>query len=212
MHRNRKSPTCELGSTSRSELDGGASAPPSPLMHSQSPSRNVAERWSLPLRLLHWITVPLLFVQFAVSLTLMGDKGAVGWFGFHASLGACLVIAIGARLVCRLFDRGPSGPRLAARLLQAALYLVLVAVSATGWLAYRPSPFAVRSILFGRFDLPVLAAPRFVPWAMLHRWLVWLLLILVAGHVLMAIFRGLAPGDRTLEAMSLSARRGRTRP
>lgn len=176
------------------------------------PSATGANRWSAPLRLLHWFAVPLLAVQFAVSLFIMGDgTGAVSWLGFHVSLGALLALVIGARLVCRLFDRGPPGRRVLAQMGQALLYLLALGVSATGWLAYRPSPFAPRAVLFGVFDLPVLSSLRLAPWSVWHLWLVWLFLFLVAGHVAMAIYHVCIPGDPTMAAMSLRVPR-RTRP
>lgn len=170
-------------------------------MAASSPSQ--ADRWSVPLRLLHWVTVPLLAVQFAVSLLLMGDGRSVPWLGFHISMGTVLVAVIGARLVCRLFDSGPHGRQIVVRLLQAMLYMVALGVSATGWLAYRPSPFAVRKVLFGYLDLPVLSSLRVAPWSFWHKWSVWLFLLLVAGHVGMAIYHACRPGDRTMAAMSL---------
>ncbi|MBN9308422.1 MAG: cytochrome b/b6 domain-containing protein [Devosia sp.] len=171
-------------------------------MAASSPSQ--ADRWSIPLRLLHWVTVPLLAVQFAVSLLLMGDgRSAVSWLGFHISLGAVVFAAIGARLVCRMFDSGPLGRQIVVRVLQAMLYMVALGVSLTGWLAYRPSPFAVRKLLFGYLDLPVLSSLRVAPWALWHKWSVWLFLALVIGHVGLAIYHACIPGDRTMAAMSL---------
>jgi hypothetical protein len=69
--------------------------------------------------------------------------------------------------------------------------------------AYRPSPFAARKVIFGYFDLPVLSSLRTAPWAMWNKWSVWLLLLLVSGHVVMAIYHARTPGDRTAAAMSL---------
>lgn len=166
-----------------------------------------ADRWSVALRLLHWMTVPLLGVQFAVSLLLMGDgRDAVPWLGFHISLGVVLAAVIGDRLACRVFDRGPGGRRIIVRPMQATLYVLTLVVSATGWLAYRPSPFAARGVLFGNFDLPVLSSLRLAPWALWHKWSVWLLLVLVGGHIVLAIYHARTPGDRTMAAMSLRPR------
>lgn len=177
---------------------------PHPFRTRNGTAIQLTDRWGVPLRLLHWATVPLLAVQFAVSPLLMGDgRSAIPWLGFHISLGAVLVVAMAARVVCRLSGPGPSGRPFIVRLMQAILYMMTLAASATGWLAYRPSPFAARKVIFGYFDLPVLSSLRTAPWAMWHKWSVWLLLLLVSGHVVMAIYHARTPGDRTAAAMSL---------
>jgi len=170
------------------------------------PAANRAERWSSPVRVLHWATVPLLGIQFAASFLVMGDgTSALSWLGFHVSLGTLVVVTLGARLVCRLFDHGPAGRRVIVRILQAMLYAVALGVSATGWLAYRPSPFAPRAVLFGFFELPVPSSlVRLAPWALWHRWLVWLLLLIVTGHIIMALWHALRPGDRVMASMALA--------
>lgn len=171
-----------------------------------SPLANRAERWSSPVRVLHWATVPLLGIQFAASFLVMGDgTSALSRLGFHVLLGTLVVVTFGARLVCRLFDHGPAGRRVVVRILQAIIYLVALGVSATGWLAYRPSPFAPRAVLFGFFELPVLSSlVRLAPWAFWHKWLVWLLLLLVTGHIIMAFWHAFRPGDRVMVGMSLT--------
>jgi len=164
----------------------------------------VVDQWSLPLRLLHWTTVLLLGVQFAVALLPIGSGiGGVAGLGFHVSLGALLAIVFSARLVCRLFDRGPHGRRIAARLLQGLLYLLAFTVSASGWLAYRPSPFAGRALLFNYVELPKLVWSHTTQWIVWHRWAVWLLLGVSAGHIALAIYHLLRPGDRRNRAMSI---------
>lgn len=161
---------------------------------------NLSTRWSLPLRVLHWTTVFLLLVQYGVSFTLIEGVGMIKWLGPHVIVGVCIAVAIAARLVCRLFDHGPAPRRLATRVVQAALYVVLLAVTATGWLAYRPSPFALRPMLV---NLPVLPVPQVLPWGLLHEWLVWLLMILIVGHSSVAVIRAFVMGDQTLRSMSL---------
>ena len=169
-------------------------------------------RWSLPIRLLHWLTALLLALQLVVAWFLMGDgAGALQWISFHISLGVVLGAVIGVRLLCRVFDRGPARRASLARLLQATIYVQALAVSATGWLAYRPSPFAGRAVVLGYFDLPTLSFMRTAPWAFWHKWLVWLFVGMVVGHIAVAIYHARKPGDSTLAAMSFKRSPGRKR-
>ena len=156
--------------------------------------------------------MPLLCIQFAVALLPIGNSvGGAAGIGFHISLGTLLAIVFSARLVCRLFDHGPPGRRVAAQLLQGLLYVLAVGVSATGWLAYRPSPFAGRALLFNYIELPKLEWSYVTHWATWHRWAVWLFLSVIAGHVALAIYHLFKPGDRHHGAMSLIPRQESSR-
>lgn len=161
-------------------------------------------RWSLVVRLLHWITVAVLGIQVVIAWMLMGDSaGGPRWIGFHISLGMVFAVIVAVRLLCRMFDRGPEGRAVAARMLQAGLYGEALAVALSGWLAYRPSPFAPRDVVFGYFELPILPLLRGLPWSTLHRGIVWLFIATVLGHALLAIVHALTPNDPRFAAMSL---------
>jgi cytochrome b561 len=139
--------------------------------------------WSLGIRLLHWLTAALVGVQIAFAFALMGGSGMakVLWLPFHVSVGVSIFSIIFVRLVWRVFERAPARPasplvRRLAAFVHASLYLLILAVVLTGWLAYSPAPLMPPARLFSYMPLPT--APRFQAispreFAMIHLTLVW---------------------------------------
>lgn len=168
--------------------------------------------WSLGLRALHWLTAALLIYELGIAFYEMrpGINGML-WFPIHASLGFALLALVGVRLVWRSFERrrvfGARFVRGIAAAVHGALYLVLIGVALTGWIAYRPMPLMPVRI-FGVVVLPVFpeaASLPPLPYLALHRALTWTLISLLAIHVGAAIFHGIQR-DGVMSAMTFRKR------
>jgi cytochrome b561 len=170
------------------------------------------QRWSVGVRLLHWLTVVALAVQLAFAFGPMAGPGmaSMSWLPLHMSIGVTVIAMILLRLFWRIFTKAPVRPllrpvRFAGALVHAALYATILAVLITGWLAYRPMPFMPPARLFGSLPLPLapsvegLSARAF---AMLHARLIWALLGLVGVHVLATLAHAALFRDGVMRGMS----------
>lgn len=158
--------------------------------------------WNWQVRLLHWLTLLLLFPQVVIAMTLMGrGTGTLEWLAVHVSLGALLLAILVARVGVRLLVHSVRKSSRLAAALQVLLYIDLLAVSATGWLSYRPAAFSPRNVLFGMAPLPRIRWLPDLPWLATHRFLVWLLIILIAVHVAAVAYHSLVRRDGTFSAM-----------
>lgn len=158
--------------------------------------------WGWQVRLLHWLTVLLLVPQLVISLLFMGrGMGTVEWLAVHVSLGVLVLAILVTRIGVRLFVQSVRRLGRLAAALQALLYVDLLAVSATGWLSYRPAAFSPRHVLFGLAPLPRIRWLTELPWLATHRFLVWLLIVLFAAHVGAVAYHSLVKRDGTFSAM-----------
>ncbi|TIS16451.1 MAG: hypothetical protein E5X07_35460, partial [Mesorhizobium sp.] len=101
-----------------------------------------AAAWAWPLRLLHWLTVGLLVWEIVITLGPMNERGAVAmrWMPTHMSLGLALFALCLCRMAFRLVTQAPQPQRPAAVAVHLALYAILIALIATGWLGHQPMP------------------------------------------------------------------------
>ena len=170
------------------------------------------QRWSLGVRLLHWLTVVALAAQLAVAFGPMAGSGMapMNWLPLHMSIGVTVIAMIFLRIFWRIFDKAPVRPlpryvRFAGALVHICLYATILAVLITGWLGYRPIPFMPPARLFGSLPVPLaptvdgLSARSF---AVLHARLVWILLGLAGIHVLAALAHVVLLRDGVMRGMS----------
>ena len=170
-------------------------------------------RWGAGIIVLHWGTAlcVVALVETGWELRpLMGDLGPyTAVLRLHASLGFVVLAATIVRVFARLLARPPFVPtegrlrRVCAALVQAALYVTLIGLVATGIVAATPRPFMPAVQLFGLWPLPRIAGiPPEVMRAMprIHASLTWALLGLVGLHVAAAIYGTLAR-ERTIFRM-----------
>lgn len=176
-----------------------------------SESLDVKTRWSLVLRLLHWLTAGVVAAQITLAFTVLSGTGmtTMRWLPVHMSLGLTIFAIVLVRLSWRVFDNAPVRPlapevRLIGSVVHAGLYLLVLAVVITGWLAHRPSPLMPAALLFGSIPMPI--APRLQSisprdFAMVHDSLVWAFLGLIAVHVGAVLVHALVLRDRVLQGM-----------
>ncbi|AOO82245.1 cytochrome b [Bosea vaviloviae] len=172
---------------------------------------DVKYRWSLVVRLLHWLTASLAVIQVALAFTVLSGPGmtTVRWLPVHMSLGSAILAIVLIRISWRAFENAPVRPlaptvRMIGSVVHACLYLLILTVAVTGWLAYRPSPLMRPVLLFGSIPMPI--APRYPPisprsFALVHYSLVWIFLGLVVVHVGAVLVHALVFRDGVLQGM-----------
>jgi len=179
------------------------------------------DRFSLVQRLLHWLLALLVIPALGVGMTLgwLGFEGARDAFGMevtnalytgHKTIGVLILALMTLRLVLRLtLGAPPPVPtltqfeRLASQAVQAAMYLVLLAMPLVGWLATAAGGYPVQFFAWTLPGLiakdPALSEKLFE----LHGLLGWALLALLALHIGGALRHWLVKRDGVMRRMSL---------
>lgn len=161
------------------------------------------EKWSIPLRSLHWLMAVLLIVQWA-------SGNWDDWLGVrnHVSLGLLVVPLALLRLLVRVQSRRPGAdqpvtlPDRLAGLVHALFYAVMFALPISGVLWRQAGGRAVS--FFGWFDLPTLvAADKAFAHTLheVHEVLGTVFLVLLALHVLGALKRQFLDRQPLLQRM-----------
>ncbi|WP_250459807.1 cytochrome b [Microbulbifer litoralis] len=173
---------------------------------------NQIERWNPVSKGLHWLFVILLIcVWGAVELHEFYDREDPmrGWLvRLHFSLGTTVLLLLAVRLFWRARHArpqaaGPGWQRALSKLTHAALYLVLLAMPASG-IAMRQL-FGRDTEFFGLFPLPRLLAENpdiGKQLAFMHKEVLWpALLTLVGLHIAAALWHHFVRKDDTLTRM-----------
>jgi cytochrome b561 len=171
-------------------------------------------RYDSVARGLHWLIAAALLGQIVFGLLLddiapRGTPARAGVINLHKSLGLVLGLLIVLRLVWRLRHRPPPWPitmtgaqRLAASWGHRLLYAAMLALPAAGYIASNFSKHGVK--FFGLAlkpwgpDLPAV----YKAFNSLHELLAWLLMLLIAGHVAMALKHALVDRNGLFARMS----------
>jgi cytochrome b561 len=163
-------------------------------------------------KLLHWLVVVLLVVQYTIAWTMPPiHRGTVPetLIKLHLSVGVLIMLVVAVRVVWRLSHRAPPEPddlpawqRLAAGATHVLLYGILVALPVLGWLSATGRGWTVG--LFGLLPLPQILAtgsalgPRLGD---IHSTLATILLYVVGLHVAAALYHAVVRGDQVLRRM-----------
>lgn len=188
--------------------------------------RDTARHYGIVTRWLHWLTAAGIAVMLAIGwgAELLPDAAEGSLMGVHIGLGIA-VLGLGlARIAWRVVNRRrpsrPTGPQgWMATAVQWALVALLVIVPLSGWLLLSAEGHAPS--FFGLFSLPRLVGAgegieEFAEEA--HEVLPWVLLGVLALHVLGALKHHIVDGDDTLRRMvrgtgaAVKAAGGRVRP
>lgn len=175
-------------------------------------------RWGAVSQLFHWTCAALIVALGAIGLymtELTSPVAKVRIYALHKSLGITLLALVLLRLLWRWTHASP-GPvpgvtrhlRLAADGMHGLLYVMMIAVPLTGWLLNSTSGYPLQ--WFGLFNLPAIAAKNEPLKAIakeLHELGFWLLVVLVLGHVGVALYHHFFLDDGTLHRMLPSRRR-----
>ena len=161
---------------------------------------------------LHWLIAAcvLTTAPVAIAMTNVGEGPAQdALYNFHKSLGVLILILMVLRLVNRLAVGAPIADpgiepwqKAVSAAVHTSFYVLLIAMPIVGYLAN--SAYGAPTPFFGLLELPpivekneALATPLFA----VHRWVGFLLVVLVLLHVGAALYHHVIRGDNVLLRM-----------
>lgn len=172
----------------------------------------ISERYDIFARLLHWLTVFLVVVQFAIAWTMPDIRRGtlpLGLIAWHLSVGTAILAVTVVRAGWRLTHREPPAPatlvpamQAVSRVTHVTLYALLVALPLLGWANASARGWSVK--LFGILPLPALSTKGSSLGHALgdvHQTVAIVLLGVIGLHVLGALYHLLLVRDRTVQRM-----------
>ncbi|MFM0046457.1 cytochrome b [Paraburkholderia sediminicola] len=186
---------------------------------SKSALSSHALRYSLGLRVLHWLTALSMFIVIPLAwyMTELDRHNPVteGWFNLHKSIGLTVFLLTLIRVFTRLSSGAPPLPeriptfeRLLARIGHRLLYVILFAMPISGYVNSYGGGHPVN--WFWLFRIPaVIPVDHWLGHlgGQIHGLLAWATYVLIAGHVLAVIYHQLIQRVDILSRMTVSARR-----
>lgn len=172
--------------------------------------------WGSAAKFFHWTIVLLLIMQGSVGLIMVDmpkKPNVIPWYTFHKSVGLTILALAVLRLLWRAFDRRPAEPpgmprwqALGARAGHALLYGLLFLMPLSGW--WFDSVSSLRPLYwFGLIHVPPLGGPdASIPGLKdlardSHEFLFWLLVVVAAGHAVMALIHQFVHRNNVLGRM-----------
>jgi len=163
-------------------------------------------------KLLHWLVAicVLTTAPVAIAMTRVSEGPTQDMlFNFHKSLGVLILILMILRLINRLAVGAPIADpgiepwqKTVSAAVHTSFYVLLLAMPIVGYIAN--SAYGAPTPFFGLFELPpivdkneAISTPLFT----IHRWVGWLLIILVLTHVGAALHHHFIRGDNVLQRM-----------
>ncbi len=163
-------------------------------------------RHSRAARVLHWIVAVLVFITWPLGLMIgfVKDEVKLDFYLVHESFGFLVLWVMLLRVGARLFQpappiQGPAIERIAAHTVHGLLYLFLIVMPVSGFLATNAHGFPLQ--WFGLVPIwsPLGKSPEIAPMlSAIHGWSAWIILGLFALHMLAVIFHHLIRRDATL--------------
>lgn len=182
--------------------------------------RNRTDAYGLVAILFHWLVAVAVVFLFGLGLWMVDlsyyDANYRSSVDLHRSIGVLLFGALALRLLWRLFNPAPRPhgrrwERRAAALMHWALYLLLFATMAAGYLITTADGRSVD--VFGLFQVPATLTGRNQEDRAgdLHEILAWGVIVLASVHALAALKHALIDRDGTLRRMLWPRREERLR-
>jgi cytochrome b561 len=163
-------------------------------------------------KLLHWLVAACVLVTVPVAIVM--DRIGQGptqdsLYNLHKSLGVLILVLMVLRLINRLVA-GALAPeaeiepwqRAVSSIVHTSLYVLLLAMPIVGYIAN--SAYGASTPFFGLFELPSIVgkneelATRLFT---LHRWVGWLVILLVLMHISAALYHHFIRRDAVLKRM-----------
>jgi cytochrome b561 len=172
--------------------------------------------YDTPAKVMHWLVVVVLVGQFALGwLMPKVRRGMEPGLSMHVhiSIGIVVLSLMVVRLVWRLTHRVPPEPALqpwqrkASLAVHRLLYLLVLVTTLSGW--FYASARGWSLTFFGLFQLPALVAQGSAAGRALgeiHESIVWVLLAVIAVHVLAALVHAFVYRDGVMQRMLFVAR------
>lgn len=160
---------------------------------------------------LHWAVAGFVLAALFMGWTMTSmdvSPQRLKVYNWHKWVGVTILLLATVRLVWRLTHRPPPlavsarWQQLAARMGHGLLYLLLLAMPVTGWIYSNYSGYPV--VYLGKVPLPNLVErdrELAATWVQVHGTLAVVLAVLVAGHVLAALYHQFVLKDGTLRRM-----------
>jgi cytochrome b561 len=163
-------------------------------------------------KLLHWLVVVCVLTTAPVAITMV--RVAPGstqdtLYNFHKSLGVLILVLMVLRLINRLVAGAPVADpgiepwqRTVSSIVHTSLYVLLLAMPIVGYIAN--SVYGASTPFFGLFSLPPIAGKNEELAKQLfaiHRWVGWLVIVLVLTHVSAALYHYFIRRDTVLQRM-----------
>ena len=163
-------------------------------------------------KLLHWLVAASVLTTVPVAIAMTNvEKGPTQDFlyNFHKSLGVLILLLMILRLINRIAVGAPipdpaiePWQKAVSSAVHTALYVLLFAMPVVGYIAN--SAYGAPTPFFGLFNLPAaveqneaLAKQLFT----VHRWVGWLVVLLVLMHVGAALYHHFVRRDTVLQRM-----------
>lgn len=163
--------------------------------------------------LFHWVTAVVTMLIFGLGIYLIhfGGYSSPNFLKiahFHYAMGSLLFIWVAVRLLWRLTSKTPVAltqsllAKIIIKLIKFSLYLLLFAIMITGYLTVT---YEGQSIdVFGFFQVPsliMLDNDQLNIAALAHKYLSWVLIVIVIIHALAALIHHFIRKDKTLVRM-----------
>lgn len=174
--------------------------------------RNSPSRFGLISRLLHWAMAVLILALLVLGTVLINIKPNLStlWlYGLHKTMGLTALSLAVIRLIWHRISPPPPpiGPpthwqNRAARATHRALYVLMLAIPLSGWIASSASGLDV--VIFGQITLPPItptSEPLESAGFAVHGILTKLLMALLLAHIAGAVLHGLK-GDGTIRRIT----------
>lgn len=173
------------------------------------------QRYSLLARLFHWgmaaIIIPVWMIGFYAGRLL--PRGASPLKGellsIHKEIASTVVILVVLRMAWRATHRPPALPdtipeeqRIAARVLQGCLYLLMLTTPLTGWLMASAHGAPVQMLWTVHLPALIQKTALFAPiLGVMHQFSAWILGVLIAGHCVAALMHRFSRRDQVMDMM-----------
>ena len=164
------------------------------------------KKYSRAMRVLHWLVAVLVFITWPLGLIIqfVKDEVKLDFYLLHESFGFLVLWLMLVRLGLRMTTSTPAIEggrvvRIAAAAVHGLLYLCLIAMPVSGFLATNAHGFALQ--WFGVLPIwsPLGPSPAIAPvLSTVHTWCAWIVLTLFALHILAVIHHRLIRRDDTL--------------
>lgn len=174
--------------------------------------KNTLQTYGVIAKIFHWLMAVLIIVLLAVGLIMADMENSPDKFkliGLHKEIGIVVLFLASLRLGWKVLDVSPLLPesigkiaQLGAKAAHFGLYTLMFAMPITGWLMSSAAGFPVS--MFGLFIMPNLIAPDKAfgkDMNELHETLAWVLMGLIALHVMAALLHHFYYKDNILRRM-----------
>jgi cytochrome b561 len=174
--------------------------------------RNTAEHYGGVAKTFHWVLALLAIGMLGVGLYMTGlelGPQKLQIYGLHKSVGACILLLVGLRLLWRLANVQPLAlpshqkwEKSLAHVIHTLLYLSLFLMPLSGWVMSSAKGFSVS--VFGWFTLPDFVAPDkdLAEIAVIvHEIVAYAMIVMIALHFAGAMKHHVIDRDSTLRRM-----------